>query len=114
MRALTAFRIVPTPISDLTASIEESDFERNPWTAQTRLVRIAPLCPHEPDVSVKRPMDNSTKIWLTRNGGCLLAHNKGQIPPKDLRDIMDVVTFNHKLICDEWCKRFQGDISFYE
>ena len=28
-------------------------------------------------VSVKRPMDNSTKIWLTRNGGCLLAHNKG-------------------------------------
>lgn len=65
-------------------------------------------------VSVKRPMDNSTKIWLTRNGGCLLAHNKGQIPPKDLRDIMDVVTFNHKLICDEWRKRFQGDISFYE
>ena len=34
--------------------------------------------------------------------------------PKDLRDIMDVVTFNHKLICDEWRKRFQGDISFYE
>lgn len=43
-----------------------------------------------------------------------MAHNKGQIPPKDLRDIMDVVTFNHKLICDEWRKRFQGDISFYE
>ena len=53
------------------------------------------------------------QIWLTRNGGCLLAHNKGQIPPKDLRDIMDVVTFNHKLICDEWHERFQGDISFY-
>ncbi|MDY5808593.1 MAG: hypothetical protein SPK07_02740 [Coriobacteriales bacterium] len=43
-----------------------------------------------------------------------MAHNKGQIPSKDLRDIMDVVTFNHKLICDEWRKRFQGDISFYE
>ena len=43
-----------------------------------------------------------------------MAHNKGQIPPKDLRDIMDVVTFNHKLICDEWYRRFQGDISFYE
>ena len=54
------------------------------------------------------------KIWPTRNGGCLLAHNKGQIPSKDLRDIMDVVTFNNKLICDEWRKRFQGDISFYE
>lgn len=56
----------------------------------------------------------STEIWPTRNGGCLLARNKCQIPPKDLRDIMDVVTFNHKLICDEWCKRFQDDISFYE
>lgn len=65
-------------------------------------------------VSVKRPSDNSTKIWLTRNGGCKLALNKGQIPPKDLRDIMDVVTFNHGLICNEWRKRFQGDISFYE
>ena len=53
-------------------------------------------------------------VKKSRNGGCLLAHNKGQIPSKDLRDIMDVVTFNHKLICDEWCKRFQGDISFYE
>lgn len=28
-------------------------------------------------VSIECPMDNSTKIWLTRNGGCLLAHNKG-------------------------------------
>ena len=51
-------------------------------------------------------------VKKSRNGGCLLAHYKGQIPPKDLRDIMDVVTFNHKLICDEWRKRFQGDISF--
>ncbi|MBS5450278.1 MAG: hypothetical protein KHY83_10135 [Coriobacteriia bacterium] len=43
-----------------------------------------------------------------------IAHNNGQIPPKDLRDIMDVITLNHDLICNEWRKRFQDDISFYK
>ena len=56
-----------------------------------------------------RKGQTATVTPYTQGGG-----QKGQIPPKDLRDIMDVVTFNHKLLCDEWCKRFQGDISFYE
>lgn len=67
-------------------------------------------------VSVKRPMDNSTKIWLTRSGGCKLAHNKGQIPPKDLRDIMDVITLRltTSSSATNGASASRGDISFYE
>lgn len=60
------------------------------------------------------PDGMSTEIWPTRNGGCLLARNKCQIPPKDPRGITDVVTFNHKLMRNEWHEHFQDDISFYE
>lgn len=64
-------------------------------------------------VSVKRPEKNATKIWLTSSGGCILAHNNSNIPQKDLRDIMELVSLNHALICDKWKETFQGDISFY-
>ncbi len=43
-------------------------------------------------VAVKRPTAEATKIWLTRSGGCKLAHNKGDIPARDLRDIMQFVS----------------------
>lgn len=53
-------------------------------------------------VSVKRPTKDATKIWLTASGGCKLAHNKGDIPSRDLRDIMQFVSANHQLICKKW------------
>lgn len=46
-------------------------------------------------VSVKRPTKDATKIWLTKSGGCVLAHNKSGIPDRDLRDIMQLVAANH-------------------
>lgn len=49
-------------------------------------------------IAVKRPTAEATKIWLTRSGGCKLAHNKGDIPARDLRDIMQFVSSNHALI----------------
>lgn len=50
-------------------------------------------------VAVKRPTRDATKIWLTRSGGLKLAHNKGGIPNRDLRDIMRFVAANHGLNC---------------
>ena len=50
-------------------------------------------------VAVKRPSKDSTMIGLTRSGGCLLVHNQGNIPARDLRDIEQFVTANHDLIC---------------
>lgn len=64
-------------------------------------------------VAVKRPTENATKIWLTSSGGCLIAHNKSNIPSKDLADICELVSLNHDYICKKWRAVFQGDISFY-
>ena len=64
-------------------------------------------------VSVKRPEKNSTKIWLTKSGGGLLANNDSHISPKDLRNIMEFITYNHNYICMRW-KEIFGEISFYE
>lgn len=58
-------------------------------------------------VAVKRPTENATKIWLTRSGGCVLANNNGNIPGKDLRDILDLVAANHSLICEKWEEYFE-------
>lgn len=63
-------------------------------------------------IAVKRPTAEATKIWLTRSGGCKLAHNKGDIPARDLRDIMQFVSSNHALICKRW-KETTGGLSFY-
>lgn len=40
-------------------------------------------------VGIKRAAANSTKFWLTKNGGCTLANNESKIPAKDLRDLSD-------------------------
>ncbi|HIY83278.1 MAG TPA: DUF4160 domain-containing protein [Candidatus Rubneribacter avistercoris] len=53
-------------------------------------------------VSVKRPEKDSTKIWLTRSGGALLAHNASRIPQRDLNNILDFITYNHSAICERW------------
>ena len=64
-------------------------------------------------VAVKRPSKDSTKIWLTRSGGCVLAHNQGNIPAHDLRDIEQFVSANHDLICRRWCEATDQDCTFY-
>lgn len=64
-------------------------------------------------VSLKRPAEDATKIWLTSSGGCIVAHNRSKIPAKDLSDILELVALNHAYICDKWQETFQGDLSFY-
>lgn len=64
-------------------------------------------------VAVKRPTKNATKIWLTRSGGCILAHNQGNIPVRDLRDIEQFVSANHDYICERWQEATQSECTFY-
>lgn len=49
-------------------------------------------------VGVKRAAANSTKFWLTKNGGCTLANNESKIPAKDLRDLSKLITMNHRIV----------------
>lgn len=55
-----------------------------------------------------RPVANSTKIWLTKSGGCVLANNNSQIPKKDLSKLMDSITSNYFFIVAKW-KEFNID-----
>jgi hypothetical protein len=63
-------------------------------------------------VSVKRPVPDATKIWLTADGGCLVANDDGQLSGRDLADIQQFVAANHAYICEQWAQRF-GRVTFY-
>ena len=41
---------------------------------------------------------NSTKIWLTKSGGCILANNNSKIPQNDLNKIIAVISRHYFFI----------------
>lgn len=65
-------------------------------------------------VAKGRPTVGTTKIWLTRNGGCVLANNGSKLNKKDLANVMDFILANYDEICERWKAYFHGDISFYK
>lgn len=65
-------------------------------------------------VSKGKPSPNSTKIWLTKKGGCILAGNGNQIPKKELNQLMIFISAQFFLICSAWKEFFITDeIKFY-
>ena len=65
-------------------------------------------------ISKGKPSPNSTKVWLTKAGGCILGHNKSRIPEKDLKYIMGIITSNYFFILDQWQQHsINKDIKFY-
>lgn len=65
-------------------------------------------------VSKGRPVPNSTKVWLTKRGGCILANNNSKIPDKDLNSIMETVASNYFYIISKWKETYQlDDVKFY-
>lgn len=71
-----------------------------------------PLEPVHVHVSEGKPARNSTKIWLTKAGGCILQNNDSAVPDRQLRYIMQIVTARHGAIVDKWMETF-GEASFY-
>ncbi len=65
-------------------------------------------------VAKGKPTPNATKIWLTRNGGVLLASNGSKLNKKELANVLDFVMLNHAEICHAWKETFDGSISFYK
>ena len=65
-------------------------------------------------LSKGKPTAGSTKLWLTKNGGCIVAHNGSRIPEKELRELMEFISAQFFYICSEWKKFFLVDhIEFY-
>ena len=61
-----------------------------------------------------KPLKNSTKVWLTKRGGCILANNNSKIPSKDLNNILDVITSNYFFVISQWKKFNSTDtVKFY-
>ena len=71
-----------------------------------------PLEPVHVHVCEGVPSPTATKIWITKNGGCLLCHNKSKIPAKQLRFIMQTLEARHKDIIELWYATFK-QISYY-
>ncbi|MCL2095708.1 MAG: DUF4160 domain-containing protein [Oscillospiraceae bacterium] len=64
-------------------------------------------------ISKGRPMPNSTKIWITSEGGCIIANNNGRIPRRELNELLEIISAQYYLICGEWEEHFRKDIKYY-
>lgn len=65
-------------------------------------------------VAEKTPSANATKIWLTKKGKCILAHNNGRIPNRELGELCEVIEANFFIILSEWKEHFcVEEVSFY-
>ncbi|MCC8140761.1 MAG: DUF4160 domain-containing protein [Lachnospiraceae bacterium] len=71
-----------------------------------------PLEPIHVHISEGTPSENSTKIWLTRSGKCLLCNNNSHISARKLKNIMDIIEARHFEIEKKWCEYFKK-IQYY-
>jgi len=61
-----------------------------------------------------KPSPNATKVWLTKAGGCILAGNGSQISVKELNELMEFISAQFFMICNEWKSFFKEDeVRFY-
>lgn len=71
-----------------------------------------PLEPIHVHIAEGKPIENSTKIWITQSGNCLLANNNSNIPEKALKLIIRLLEANSAKIISKWLEHF-GSISYY-
>jgi len=65
-------------------------------------------------ISKGGPRANSTKVWITKAGGCVVANNNSKIPKNELNDLLRVISSHHFIICNRWKEYFSLDtIKFY-
>lgn len=48
-------------------------------------------------ISKGNPSSNSTKVWLTKAGGCILANNKSKIPENELNKLLNIISRHYFL-----------------
>ena len=60
-------------------------------------------------IGIVNPSQNATKVWLTKSGGCIVSHNKSNIPSNDLNHLLRVIQNDHSIICNKWNEFFDID-----
>ena len=53
--------------------------------------------------------ENATKISITRDAQCIIAHNKDRIPMSDLKKLLEVISAQFFMICSRWKEFFNVD-----
>ena len=71
-----------------------------------------PLEPVHVHIAKGIPSPNATKVWITKNGKCLLCNNNSKIPERQLRVFMQIIEARSKTVLDLWYSTFR-QISFY-
>ena len=71
-----------------------------------------PLEPVHVHITNGVPTANTTKVWITRRGKCLLANNASKIPDRVLRDLMAVIEARSGEVVKKWYE-FHKEISYY-
>lgn len=71
-----------------------------------------PLEPIHVHVAEGKARDNSTKIWITKTGKCLLANNMSNIPKKKLKMLMHIIEANSEMIMQKWITFFD-EMDYY-
>ena len=68
-------------------------------------------------ISKGKLTQNSTKVWLTKAGGCILYNNKSRIPSGDLNKLLNIISRHYFLIISKWKEYYHidavNDIKFY-
>lgn len=65
-------------------------------------------------VSKGNPVANSTKVWLTKSGGCILANNNSKISQNDLNKLLPIISKHYFLIVSKWKEYYNiNDVKFY-
>ena len=57
-------------------------------------------------ISKGNPQANSTKVWLTKSGNCILENNNSRIPSKELSELLETISNNYFYIISEWKQHF--------
>ena len=60
----------------------------------------------------KTPGPAATKVWITHNGGALVANNNSKIPSNDLKTLLRAIEANSERIIRKWKEHFE-EVSYY-
>ena len=71
-----------------------------------------PIEPVHVHISEGAPSENTTKVWITASGKCLLANNNSNIPPKILRNMMRVIEARSEEVIQKWISFFGAAVYY--
>lgn len=71
-----------------------------------------PLEPIHVHIAEGVPSEQATKVWITRDGHCLLCHNRSAIPSRKLKIMMQIIEARNEEIKQKWIAYF-GQIDYY-